>query len=158
MSNDVIKHILPYISATEPLIDYCIFLNLKFSCSLRTCTHPPCVIPARALEGHSARHRIPSCRQPRDGPETLRPCNLCSDILCLCLESLRFCRRMDALFLEALQSASPFEVLPLYVLLLGSTPCYFEYSSLLYALKLFKYHWLILLLFQMPSNLGLLFW
>ena len=24
-SNDVIKHILPYISATEPLINYCIF-------------------------------------------------------------------------------------------------------------------------------------
>ena len=26
-SNDVIKHILPYISATEPLINYCIFLK-----------------------------------------------------------------------------------------------------------------------------------
>ena len=32
---DVIKHILPYNSAKERLINYCIFQNLKISCSLR---------------------------------------------------------------------------------------------------------------------------
>ena len=29
---------LTYISAMEPFINYCIFYNIKFSCSLRTCT------------------------------------------------------------------------------------------------------------------------
>ena len=38
MSNDVTEQILPYNSAMEPLLNYCIFYNLKFSCTLRTCT------------------------------------------------------------------------------------------------------------------------